>query len=81
MALNPPIAPNGLPYRMENEYVLLEREGMEIKVKSNGRSDLKGSGKIFLTTGRLTFVHKDFKNNNFKSFDMPIAKMSKYSFN
>ena len=29
MALNPPLNNNGTPFRLESEYILVERRGME----------------------------------------------------
>ena len=52
MALNPPISHQGLPLRLEDEFILLERKGTEISVKVSGMKELKGKGKLFLTSAR-----------------------------
>lgn len=42
--------------------------------------NLTGKGMLYLTSGRLVFVHKDFNNDHFKSFDIPLALMYKLDF-
>ena len=80
MALNPPINNLGIPFRLEDEYVLVERKGMHIEVKVHGMSKLSGKGKTYLTSARLIFVHKNYKTDKFKAIDMPVALMGKVDF-
>ena len=81
MALNPPLNQNGTPFRLEQEYILCERRGMEIevKIKSNNKK-LKGKGKIYLTTARLIFVTKKYQTESFKAIDMPVGLMKSFKF-
>jgi hypothetical protein len=46
MALNPPISMAGVPLRVADEFILLERDGTEIEVKVNGMKTLSGKGKV-----------------------------------
>jgi hypothetical protein len=80
MAVNPPISEQGVPFRLQDEYVLLERRGAEIEIKIPNKSSLTAKGKIFLTTARLVFVSKNFTTDKFKSFDMPIISLSRIEF-
>lgn len=80
MAVNPPINEHGTPFRLQDEYILMERKGTEIEVKIPGRSSLSAKGKIFLTTARMVFVNKSFQSDKFKSFDMPIITLSHFEF-
>jgi hypothetical protein len=80
MAVNPPINVNGIPFRLQDEYVLMERKGIDIEVKIPNKSSLSGKGKVFLTTARMVFVSKNFTSDKFKSFDMPIITLSHIDF-
>lgn len=80
MALNSPISPAGIPFRLNDEFILLERPGMDIEVKIPGKSTISGRGKVYLTTSRMVFVHDKFMTDKFKSFDMPIAFLVKPKF-
>lgn len=73
MALNPPINPQGVPFRFPNEYILLERQGilMEIDNKTNWKKEKQGT--IYITSSRMIFVNKDFQQNPFKSLDIPFG--------
>lgn len=46
MALNPPISMTGIPLRVSDEFILLEREGTEIEVKVPGMKALAAKGKV-----------------------------------
>ena len=76
MALNPPLTPQGTPFRLENEYLLIERRGIEIELVCQGMSKLSAKGVIYLTTARLLFVNKNFERDSFKAVDIPVANMS-----
>jgi hypothetical protein len=80
MALNSPLSPNGIPFRLNEEFILLERPGMDIQIKMNGRSTIAGKGRVYLTTGRMVFVNDAYLTDKFKSFDMPIAFLVKPKF-
>jgi hypothetical protein len=59
MALNPPIDSNGNPYRIPNEFFILERNEIEFQIQIAGMGKLKGKGKSILTTHRIILI-----NNN-----------------
>ena len=79
MALNPPVSHSGIPLRLEEEFILLERRGIEVAISVKGMKKLTGKGKLFLTSARLVFVNNSL-NDHFKSFDMPLALMFKLDF-
>lgn len=54
MALNPPISMSGIPLRVADEYILLDREGVEIEVKVPGMKSLSGKGKVLLIQPSFT---------------------------
>lgn len=80
MALNPPLNNNGTPFRLESEYILIERRGMEAQVKVKGMKKLGGKGTVYLTTARMIFVNKNYKDDEFKAIDMPVALIKKPDF-
>lgn len=80
MALNPPLSNQGVPFRLQDEFVLVERKGMDIEVKVPNMSKLSGKGTLYLTTARLIFVNKNFTSDKFKAMDMPVAMMSHVDF-
>ena len=41
---------------------------------------LGGKGTVYLTTARMIFVNKNFKNDEFKAIDMPVALIKKPDF-
>jgi hypothetical protein len=75
MALNPPISYQGLPLRVNDEYILLRRDGMEMEAKIPNMKTLSMKGSLFLTSARLVMVSKNFSTDTIKSFDMPLALM------
>lgn len=79
MAQNPPVSHAGVPLRLEEEYILLERKGIDIAVKVEGMKKLDGKGKVFLTSARLVFTSNNL-HGDFKAFDMPLALMYKLDF-
>lgn len=81
MALNPPISHDGVPFRLENECIMLKRKGMHIEIKSDKMSSkISTKGIVYLTSARLIFVAKKFKSEKFKSIDMPLANLRKKDF-
>ena len=78
MALNPPCAPDGDPYRVANEHFILHRKGTEFEIKIEGMGKLKGKGKMILTTLRLVLINKD--GGELKAFDLPHANTFKEKF-
>lgn len=80
MALNPPLNTNGTPFRLQSEYILAERRGMEAEVKVEGKSKLKGNGIVYITTARMIFVNKSYRKSDFKAIDMPIGLIKKPEF-
>lgn len=81
MALNPPISLDGVPFRLQNENILLKRKGMHIEIKSEKmKNKISEKGRVFLTTSRMIFVSKSFKKDKFKSIDMPLVNLRKKDF-
>ena len=58
MALNPPCAADGDPYRVANEHFILHRKGTEFQIDIENMGKLKGKGKMILTTLRLVLINK-----------------------
>ena len=54
MALNPPLDTNGNPCRVNGEYFILNRTGVEFEFKVSGGNKYTGKGK----------VNKNFQKNN-----------------
>ncbi len=54
MALNPPLDANGNPCRVNGEYFILNRTGVEFEFKVSGGNKDTGKGK----------VNKNFQKNN-----------------
>lgn len=79
MALNPPQTSFGEPCRVEGEFFIMKREGIEFEMKVENGSKYTAKGYVVLTTSRLVCVNKDTKSL-FKSFDLPLALISKESF-
>ena len=78
MALNPPTAPDGDPYRVANEHFILHRKGTEFQIDIEGMGKLKGKGKMILTTLRLVLINK--QGGELKAFDLPHANTYKEKF-
>ena len=82
MALNPPIGHDGMPFRLENECILLKRKGMHIELKSDKmKSKISIKGRVYLTSARLIFVNEKYKNEKqTRAIDMPLANLRKKEF-
>ena len=82
MALNPPISLDGLPLRVEGEFLVLKRKDIEVEYKVPQYGKKTGKGfvlifiKLYITTARMVFVDYDFKKKEFKSFDMPLLNIT-----
>ena len=46
MALNPPISQNGVPFRVEGEFFVLERKNIECEFKIDNLGTKTGKGKV-----------------------------------
>ena len=79
MALNPPQTNNGDPCRVEGEYFIMKRIGIEFEMKIENGSKYTAKGYMILTTARIVCVNKDDKSL-FKCFDLPLSLISKESF-
>jgi hypothetical protein len=56
MALNPPMSGCD-PHRVNGEYFLVYREGIEFHVDVKGMGKMKGKGKLIVTSLRLILVN------------------------
>ena len=72
MALNPPLAPNGDPYRIEGEFFVMKRKGIEFEFKVEHGNKYTGKGNMILTTSRIICVNNK-RSSGFQSFDLPLA--------
>ena len=79
MALNPPQAPDGDPYRVANEHFILHRHGVEFHIEIEGMGKLKGKGKLILTSMRLVLVNSK-GSGELKAFDLPHGNTFKEKF-
>jgi len=50
MALNPPISLEGLPLKVEGEYLILQRENIEVEFKIPNVGKKTGKGKVLTIT-------------------------------
>jgi hypothetical protein len=46
MALNPPLIEDGHPFRIDGEFFLMERKGIEFEVKVKNGNKYKGKGVV-----------------------------------
>ena len=72
MALNPPLSPNGDPYRIEGEFFVMKRKGIEFEFKVDHGNKYTGKGNMILTTSRIICVNNK-RSSGFQSFDLPLA--------
>ena len=79
MSLNPPQDGNGNPFRVPNEYFIMERHNIEFQIKISGMGTLKGDGICILTTHRILLVNHN-KNDKLKCFELPLHFMFGESF-
>lgn len=79
MALNPPLSADGIPLRVPGEYFVLSRTDMEFEIKISGLGTLTGKGNLILTTARMVLLNYQ-KSPKWRAFDIPLALMSKDTF-
>lgn len=87
MALNPPMTNIGEPCRVEGEFFIMKREGIEFEMKVTGGNKYTAKGyvirfkiiQVVLTTSRIVCINKE-TNALFKCFDLPIALIYKENF-
>ena len=79
MALNPPLSPNGDPYRIEGEFFVMKRKGIEFEFKVEKGNKYTGKGNMILTTSRIICVNNK-RSSGFQSFDLPLALISSEDF-
>ena len=80
MALNPPLNEHGDPFRMQGEFYILSRVGIEFEIKIPSMGKLKGKGKCVLTTHRIILLNHKSKGDDMRAFDLPLALMFNESF-
>lgn len=57
MALNPPLAPTGEPFRIDsNEFFILNRRGIEFEVKVEGLGKMSGKGVVRSIFLKIVFL-------------------------
>merc|ERR1712032_79909 len=70
----------GIPLRVSDEYILLERSGTEIELKVPNMKKVSMKGKLYLTSARMVFVSKHFATDEIKAVDIPVSLMRKIDF-
>jgi hypothetical protein len=55
MALNPPLTDIGEPCRVEGEFFIMKRDGIEFEIKVNGGNKYTGKGKVNKIT-KIMFI-------------------------
>lgn len=83
MALNPPILYSGLPAGLPSEWFCLERSGIELSVDTHlptlKKQTLKRS-RLYVTTQRICVIAESTNTSGIRSFDIPLASISRESF-
>lgn len=79
MALNPPLTINGDPCRVEGEFFIMKRDGIEFEMKIENGNKYSAKGFCILSTSRIVCINND-KSSLFKCFDLPLLHISKESF-
>lgn len=46
MSLNPPLTENGIPYRVDGEFFIMKRKGIEFEIKVTNGNKYKGKGVV-----------------------------------
>lgn len=60
MALNPPISMDGLPLRVEGEYMVLKRKDIEVEFKTQNLGTKTGKGLVKFINSIV--IHNNGKN-------------------
>lgn len=88
MADNPALLPNRFPAPFPDEYVLLERQGMELSLRSPSSGQrCSGKGRVYLSDVRMVFVFDGgpVKAPNggqaLEAFDIPLLYIGSERFN
>ncbi|MCQ2817935.1 MAG: GRAM domain-containing protein [archaeon] len=71
MALNPQLNQLGDPIRIEGEFFVMKRDGIEFEFKVQNGNKYTGKGYMILTTLRLICINT--KSSSFKAFDLPLS--------
>ena len=56
MALNPPLDPQGNPCRVNGEYFILKRTGVEFEFKVSGGNKYTGKGRVIKSNNLLIII-------------------------
>ena len=59
MALNPPVANNGVPFRVQGEVFLIMRENVECDIKIDGLGKYNATGRVWNTLSAIHDVFSD----------------------
>jgi len=84
MALNPPLAHDGVPAAVDGELFMLQRSGIAFEANIEGLGKFSAQGAIYVTTFRIVFVAKAPSTQHgldFRSFDIPIKNIQEEKFN
>lgn len=71
MALNPQLNSLGEPVRIEGEFFVMKRDGVDFEFKVQNGNKYTGKGSMILTTFRIICLNK--KASAFKAFDLPLS--------
>ncbi len=80
MALNPPMTISNDPCRVEGEFFVMKRNGVEFEFAVDKGNTYTGKGYVILTTCRLVCVNNPKYQSPFKAFDIPLALINKEEF-
>ena len=71
MAVNPPLALNNWPLRMDGEHFIFKRDNITFEIEIDTLGRMQGNGYVIMSTQRLVFVNTD-PISYFKAFDVPL---------
>jgi hypothetical protein len=63
MALNPPLDPQGNPCRVNGEYFILKRTGVEFEFKVSGGNKYTGKGRV----NKIIIINNNFIDDSYFS--------------
>ena len=78
--LNPAQDSNGDPGRVEDEYFVLHRKGVEFTVNFKDIKKFFGKGRLILTTCRLVLINEIEETGGMQALDLPFAITSEEKF-